>query len=387
MFIPYYIDKIYNILNANSIESFVVGGCVRDAMLKKIPYDYDMCASAKPEELIAVLKDFQVIPTGIRHGTIAVISDNHPVEITSYRLETGYSDFRHPDSVLYTKNIEEDLARRDFTINAMAYNKNRGFIDLYGGKKDIENKIIKTVGDPEKRFSEDSLRILRALRFSSHLEFTIDENTSEQMIKKAYLLENIAIERTLVEIRKMIMGSCDCFFRYKNILKNYFSNYTENDIFLAKKTENEILRFSFLYDNLDKNGLSEYIRKMRFPRNISDKLIFLKNYEDYRIENREEIRKMISQNGVENTHLFLQKQDIKSSQNGEILKIFEDIIGNENECFSLKQLAVNGNDIKNMGIDGRKIGIVLSELLNMVMSGKCRNNREELLEIAKSRYL
>jgi tRNA nucleotidyltransferase (CCA-adding enzyme) len=113
----------------------------------------------------------------------------------------------------------------------------------------------------------------------------------------------------------------------------------------------------------------------------------LKNYEDYRIENREEIRKMISQNGVENTHLFLQKQDIKSSQNGEILKIFEDIIGNENECFSLKQLAVNGNDIKNMGIDGRKIGIVLSELLNMVMSGKCRNNREELLEIAKSRYL
>jgi tRNA nucleotidyltransferase (CCA-adding enzyme) len=356
-------------------------------MLKKIPYDYDMCASAKPEELITVLKDFQVIPTGIRHGTITVISDNHPVEITSYRLETGYSDFRHPDSVLYTKNIEEDLARRDFTINAMAYNKNRGFIDLYGGKKDIENKIIKTVGNPEKRFSEDSLRILRALRFSSQLEFTIDENTSEQMIKKAYLLENIAIERILVEIRKMIMGSCDCFFRYKNILKNYFSNYTENDIFSAKKTENEILRFSFLYDNIDKNGLSEYIRKMRFPRNISDKLIFLKNYEDYRIENREEIRKMISQNGVENTHLFLQKQDIKSSQNGEILKIFEDIIGNENECFSLKQLAVNGNDIKNMGIDGRKIGIILGELLNMVMSGKCRNNREELLEIAKSRYL
>ena len=177
--IPSYCQKLIDSLNNCGFEGFLVGGCVRDALLGEKPNDYDITTNATPDEMLKVFKDYTVIKTGLKHGTLTVVVEGKNIEVTTFRVDGEYSDNRRPDSVEFTKNIEDDLSRRDFTVNAMAYNDQNGFVDVFGGMKDLENKIIKCVGNPDKRFLEDGLRILRAIRFASVLDFEIEEETAK----------------------------------------------------------------------------------------------------------------------------------------------------------------------------------------------------------------
>ena len=200
--VRYIINKIYQ----NNYEAYIVGGCVRDAILGFEPNDYDITTSASPNTIQEIFKDFKCIETGIEHGTVSVLMEDEIFEITTYRIEGEYKDHRRPEKVDFTDRLEEDLKRRDFTINAMAYNEKKGLIDLFGGKEDLNNKIIKTVGNPYDRFNEDGLRMIRAIRFSSKLNFTIEKETLKAIYDKSSIINNISLERITDEFTKIILS-------------------------------------------------------------------------------------------------------------------------------------------------------------------------------------
>ncbi|MFA9424196.1 MAG: CCA tRNA nucleotidyltransferase, partial [Sedimentibacter sp.] len=217
---PNEVKKALNILNSNGFEAYIVGGCVRDAILGSIPSDWDITTSARPNEICNCFHDYRTIETGIKHGTVTILINHMQLEITTYRIDGKYSDNRRPDSVLYTDEISMDLRRRDFTVNALAYNDN-GIVDLFGGRDDIGEKTIKCVGRPDERFKEDGLRILRALRFASVLNFKIEGNTSISIHENKKLLNNISFERINNEFCKLVLGSnfYDVMVEYKDVIE------------------------------------------------------------------------------------------------------------------------------------------------------------------------
>ena len=212
--IPEYVKKVVNTLNENGFEAFVVGGAVRDAMLGQNPDDWDVTTNAPAQKTKECFH--RHFDTGIKHGTITVLMDKKPVEVTTYRIDGEYKDNRRPESVAFTADIKEDLKRRDFTINSMAYNDQVGLMDLYGGAEDLKNKIIRCVGDADTRFNEDALRIMRAIRFAARLGFDIEEKTFESIKKNRYLLKNISAERIQAELVKMLETSDDLHLLFKS---------------------------------------------------------------------------------------------------------------------------------------------------------------------------
>jgi len=204
--LPEEVNIAFDMLTNAGFEAYIVGGCVRDFLMGTDPDDFDITTSALPFEIKEVFKDFKVIETGLKHGTVTVVIKHFHLEITTFRTESSYSDNRHPDHVHFTRSLKEDLARRDFTVNAMAYNPVVGLVDIFGGRKDLENKIIRTVGEAKERFSEDALRILRALRFASKLGFDIEENTLQAARELKESLKNVAAERVYVEFTKLLCG-------------------------------------------------------------------------------------------------------------------------------------------------------------------------------------
>ena len=202
--IPEKIKFVLRTLTQNGYEAYIVGGCVRDSLLGITPSDYDVTTSAKPEEILGLFD--KTVPTGLKHGTVTVIIENEPIEVTTFRTEGEYKDFRHPQNVEFVTDLREDLSRRDFTVNAVAYNETVGLVDLFGGLSDLENKILRSVGDSDKRFKEDALRILRLFRFASQLEFTPEEKTLKSALKLQNGLKNISKERIFSEIVKAVNG-------------------------------------------------------------------------------------------------------------------------------------------------------------------------------------
>ena len=214
--LPEYVETAIKALNESGYSAYVVGGAVRNALLNKPAHDYDMTTDATPEEMQSVFKDYKIIPTGIRHGTVTIVIDHNPLEITTFRTETTYEDHRHPDEVIFTRTLKEDCARRDFTINAMCFSPSEGLIDYYGGEEDLKNQIIRTVGDPELRFNEDALRILRALRFGAELGFDIEENTAKAILNQKDTLSCIAAERINSEFLRILKAD-----HCRHILKGF----------------------------------------------------------------------------------------------------------------------------------------------------------------------
>ena len=204
--IPAGADFILRRLMENGFDAYVVGGCVRDSLLGLFPHDWDICTSARPEQMQAVFADCRVIETGLKHGTLTVLHDRIPYEVTTFRVDGGYTDHRHPDSVSFVSNVVDDLARRDFTVNAMAWNPQTGLVDAFHGQEDLRAGIIRAVGDPKTRFTEDALRILRAVRFSAQLAFPIEKNTAQAVRELAPTLKNISAERIQVELVKLLMS-------------------------------------------------------------------------------------------------------------------------------------------------------------------------------------
>lgn len=435
--IPSEVMTVLEMLNKNGYKAYVVGGCVRDSLLGKTPHDWDVTTDAAPEEIKKVFSSFRTVDTGIKHGTVLIMSGNVPVETTSFRIDGIYSDNRHPDKVTFSKNIKDDLARRDFTVNAMAYNPTEGLIDLFGGRQDLKNKIIRCVGNADDRFNEDALRILRALRFSSVLNFEIEQQTSDAIIKNERLLSSIAAERIDAELLKLLCGE-----NVLNILLNYRSVFAvfmpelklefdfeqhgrkhaydvwEHTAHTVNNIENDpILRLTMLLHDsgkpathvINEKGDSTFknhaavggviaeniLRRMKFSKEYINTVSFLVSVHDKEVpETRIEVKKYIRDIGEEN---FIRLMKIRRADKSALSKEFSDIsdklifaytqfdeVCNSGEPCTLKQLAVNGDDIKKY-VSGEKIGSTLNFLLEEVIKNPELNNKKDLLSLVKTK--
>jgi tRNA nucleotidyltransferase (CCA-adding enzyme) len=425
--------KALELLHAAGYEAYLVGGCVRDLIMQIPAHDYDITTSATPEEMKKAFIGYTTIETGIKHGTITFLYNKEPIEITTYRIEGEYKDNRHPESVEFTTKLENDLSRRDFTMNALVYNENEGIIDLFGGQKDIESKTIRAIGVAENRFKEDALRILRAMRFSSQLGFEIEEETKKAMVKCAPLLHNISAERISQELNKLLVGKnvkkviLDCYEILGEILPEIkkmhgFNQYNKYHIYsvlehTATAVENidpvAHLRLTMLLHDTgkaytftrDENGTGhfyghnkvsadiakDFLNKYKYDNLTKERVVELVKIHDTPIEmDRIFIKKRLNRLGKDAFFDLLKvKRADNLAQNPEYfwldkLDKMENIareIVEENE-FTLSSLKISGNDLISLGITGKKIGEALNLLLNEVIEEKIPNQKEALLKRA-----
>jgi len=390
-----------NLLNKNGFEAYIVGGCVRDSLLGTVPNDWDITTSASPEEIIHCFKGYRTINTGLKHGTVTVIIKGRQLEVTTYRIDGRYTDNRRPDSVLFTKDVSHDLKRRDFTINSLAYNSN-GMIDLFGGAEDIKNKVVRCVGEPDERFNEDGLRILRALRFASVLNFNIAENTSLSIHKNKELLNNISRERISSEFSKLICGQ-----NYHGIMKEYrdvievfipeMKTIIEkgwNDILNSMNfAEGTVLRLALLLYRT--NNAENILKNLKYDGTTIKSVKAVAFYRDEEIlPDKIRIKKQLSRIGYENYTYLLKFENAvftaeKNKYEHELVnikdaeEILNDILMNK-ECYSLKMLAINGEDLINEGFSrGIRMGSILNDILNLVIEEQLENKKDALIGYAK----
>lgn len=397
--VNYIINKIYE----NSYEAYIVGGCVRDVILGLEPSDYDITTSATPEIIKDIFKEFKCIETGIKHGTISVVIDEDIYEITTYRIEGKYKDHRRPESVDFTNKLEEDLKRRDFTINAMAYNEKDGLIDLFGGTVDIENKIIKTVGNPYDRFNEDGLRMIRAIRFSSKLNFKIEENTLLAIYHNAQTIKNISLERITDEFNKIILSNKpeNIIYLFRTKLLNYLNISDENDenkivklyrkITVLNKFNKELVKrlvvLDYLIERSDINCKSfckELIYSKKIIKNHNIILNLMREIELKDLD-KVKIKKILSEI---DKNLFEEYLDINKVIHGEKEKIDNIVyilreIEENNECYTIKSLKVDGKDVMALGYENKAIGEILNYLLEEVIINPSINEKELLIKRIK----
>ncbi len=430
--IPEYAKTAMKELNRNGFEAFVVGGCVRDSIMGKIANDWDMTTSAEPSETLDVFKNFRTIPTGIKHGTVTVLIDKQPLEITTYRIDGEYTDNRRPDSVKFTRDIENDLSRRDFTVNAMAYNENDGIVDLFGGVNDIENKMIRCVGDPDVRFNEDALRIMRAIRFSATLGFEIEEKTAESIRKNKHLLKNIAAERIRIELEKLLLGKdaekillkfSDVIFEIIPELKETYGleqncpyhiyNVWEHIVkSVAVSEENKYIRLAMLLHDIgkpqmkttDENGQDhfkghakvssdiafEILKRLRYDNKTISTVTKLIFHHDDRLYNApQNIKKHASKHGFEFLYMLdkVSRADIlaQTPELKERLSLCDKYIDElkrlekENTCLKISDLSIDGNDLISLGYKGKEIGETLEKILDKILKGELKNSKEKIL--------
>lgn len=433
MFIlPSYVNTALDILNKNGFEAYIVGGCVRDFLLNRIPADFDITTNATPLQTITAFKGFQVIETGIKHGTVTILIEKKPVEVTTYRIDGTYSDSRHPDNVEYTSNLIDDLSRRDFTINAMAYNHIDGIIDRFNGIKDLNNCIIKCVGNPQLRFSEDALRILRAIRFSAQINFDIDKYTSFIIHNMKNTLLKVSKERIATELNKLLMGdnAYPVLMKYSDVIStiipeisqcigfNQHSKYHKYDVWehMAISVQNSpkylnVRLAMLLHDigkpktfSLDINGnghfydhahvgaeiVKDILKNLKYDNDTIKNVTTLIYHHDDEFYSEYDIKKTMSKIGLKafmellkvQTADALSKYDFCRQQLNHIEEVKQmaiNIISN-GDCISLKQLAINGDDLKFIGLKGKDIGDTLNFLLDEVMQNKVDNQRPKLIK-------
>lgn len=423
---------ILNTFKSAGYEAFCVGGAVRDCLMGIEPGDWDITTNATPDETAALFKDYKIIETGIKHGTVTVIIDKKPFEITTYRIDGDYEDNRHPDSVIFTRNLKDDLARRDLTVNAIAYNPDTGIVDFYDGQAHIYNSIIKTVGEPDKRFAEDGLRIMRALRFAATLGFEIEEETAAAIHRNRELLKNISVERISVELTKLICGknAFNILMEYPDVLSVVipeiapavnFTQYGKKHAYdvwehichtVDTIPPDRILRLTMLLHDLGKvpthrlneKGDStfkshaplggemarEILTRLKFDKKTINRVSFLVGYHDFEpVESKLELKHHLKTKTPEDIRTLLV---IKKSDRGALSESYRDIsegtaqtlrwlseIEQNNECCTIGQLAVNGNDLIAQGITGEKVGDTLNLLLDAVIEEKVANDKTALL--------
>ena len=375
--LPENVSFILDEFRKNGYLAYVVGGCVRDALLGKNPTDWDICTSALPDETITIFKDFRIIETGIKHGTVTLLLDSIPYEITTFRTDGDYLDSRHPQSVNFVRNIEEDLKRRDFTINAMAYNKIDGLIDLYGGQTDLKNKVLRCVGNPEQRFSEDALRIMRAIRFSAVLDFSVEEETKNAIFKLNKNLLNIAKERINVEFSKTLLSdNTTVYSEYFEIFELFLKISPDIDAKLLAKLPKDLegrLSYLLLSSGLDADTLESLRYPSKIIKNISE---IIKNFNE-KIENIKDLRLLISKSSYETAYKILTLKMCNKD-------MFDMLSKAKDMPCKIQDLALCGDDLKEIEIsDGLLIGKILKQLLSLVISERCENSKNALLHQAK----
>lgn len=396
--IPKNVQKIIDIFYNNGYEAFIVGGCVRDIILNKVPNDYDITTNATPDEVISIFNEYKTIPTGIKHGTITLIMDNNHYEITTYRIEGKYSDNRRPDNVEYTKSIIEDLKRRDFTVNSMAYNHKIGLIDEFNGIYDINNKTIRCVGDASTRFKEDALRMIRAIRFSAKLNFDIEDNTIKSIYENSNLIVNVSKERIKDELNKIIISQNPQSLHL--IYDTKLFKYMGIDIPLIKKEYIDVLnkcrkdialRIALYLNYINDVEYSINILKMlKYDNKTINKCrVLLENFNENIIEDKKNIKIYLNKIGKDNLYdlIYLKKiYYIYFTLKEEYIKInnVEETLNSiidENECYEIKSLSINGNDLNNLGYRGPAVGEILNKLLYIVIENPFMNEKHKLLNI------
>lgn len=422
---------ILKTIEGRGYRAYLVGGCVRDLLLGREPEDWDIASSARPEQIMEIFGE-DAVPTGVKHGTVTVKSAGEGYEVTTFRTEGQYSDGRHPDSVAFAQSIEEDLSRRDFTVNAMAMDKNGEIIDPFGGKEDLSRGVIRCVGEAQVRFSEDALRILRGIRFASVLRFAVESNTHRAIHQQARLLQQIAAERILTEMDKLLCGGgCrDVLLAYSDVIgifipellpcvgfdqKNRHHCYTLYEHIARATAEvpaDPVLRWAMLLHDIGKvktftvdsagqghfyghpdasaDMAEEICRRLRMRRRDREDIVTLIRWHDRSIPVTEKgIGSAVLELGEKNFRRLLQ---VKRADNLAQAPEYREICGKINEaekllkrmlaekhCLKLTDLAVNGRDIMALGYSGRAVGQMLQMLLAQVISGETENRREALL--------
>lgn len=437
--LPRKVMMIINNLQLHGYEAFAVGGCVRDSILARRPEDWDITTSARPEEIKKLFR--RTVDTGIEHGTVTVLLGKDHYEVTTYRVDGAYEDNRHPKEVRFTTRLEEDLRRRDFTINAMAYNDEVRLVDVFGGMQDLNHHLIRCVGDPMERFSEDALRILRAVRFSAQLNFPIEPSTAEAVRKLAPTLEHISAERIQTElvkllvsphperiqdayelgITKVVLPEWDAMVGVKQQTPHHKYDVDQHTLRALKNVKRDkILRLTMLFHDMgkplvkttDENGRDHFkghalvseeiarrvMRRLKFDNETVKKVTRLVCYHDYRMEaTPANVRRAMNRIGVElfPYYLAVRMADVKAQSPYrrrekienivDIRKLYQQALLND-ECVTLRQLAVSGRDLMDLGMcPGREMGSMLSELLEYVIDDPARNDKDILCDYVRSR--
>lgn len=386
---PDYVEALIKRLEDRGHEAFAVGGGLRDALLGRTPNDFDLATSATPAQMAEIFSDMRTIPTGIRHGTLTVLSDGNPVEITTYRVDEGYEDSRHPTRVSFTPDIHKDLARRDFTVNALAYNKRVGLIDDFGGQSDLENKILRAVGDPVLRMREDALRIMRALRFSAQLGFEIENNTEKALAITADGLDKISAERKAAELEKLVCapfasGAARTMCRL-GISKRVLCGYSPSEklcekLDLVPNTPAE--RLALILWESEEGEAKKILKELKYSNALTFAVLkVLRGRKSIPPKSDAEIRGFL----VEFGELAYSISRIRALVDGKsFLKESElSRIEKEGYCKSIGELAIDGNCLIELGFSGKEIGELLSALFALVTAEPSANTRECLIRKAK----
>ena len=424
-------------LEAAGFEAWAVGGCVRDSLRGAAPHDWDLCTAARPEQMQAVFAGERVLETGLKHGTLTLLTDGGPLEITTFRTDGGYSDGRHPDGVRFVGNIADDLARRDFTVGAMAWHPERGLYDPFGGQPDLQNGVLRAVGDPDTRFQEDALRILRAVRFASQLGFSVEPETAAAMRRQAARLDCIAAERIREELTGMLCGRFvqRALMEFADVIGCVLPEVTpmfgcaqQNPHHLYDVWEHSAratgqvpaepaLRWSMLLHDcgkpacktVDGNGVGHFYghpkvsreiaaqitRRLRFSGEDSARILLLVEQHDRPLGDTDKlVRRRLSRIGEGRFRdlLAIKKGDaVGQGTHPEDIAWLYDMETRLNRilaadaCLSLRQLAVNGNDMAALGLSGPAVGEMLRALLDAVIDEQADNTRDALLAFARAR--
>lgn len=438
--LPEKVNTIIQTLQEHGYEAYAVGGCVRDSLLGREPGDWDITTSASPDETKKLFA--RTVDTGIEHGTVTVLLGKEGFEVTTYRIDGKYEDSRHPTEVIFTRNLREDLLRRDFTINAMAYNDTEGIVDIFGGMDDLKRKIIRCVGNARERFGEDALRIMRGVRFAAQLGFSLEKETKEAMTELAPTLEKISAERIQTELVKLLVSDSPELIREAYhlgitavILPEFDemmqtgqeTKYHRYDVgehtvqAVCNVPPDKVLRLTMLLHDVakpemktvDADGTAhfkghdirgeqkakEILRRLKFDNDTIHKVTKLVRWHDYRMPaEKKNVRKAMSKISAElfPMYLLVKRADIlahsmyRREEELENLsglqKCYEEIVA-DHECVSLKQLAVTGTDLIGIGMKpGKQIGEVLNELLRIVLEYPEFNNKEHLLRFVQNRF-
>ena len=438
--LPRKVVLIIKNLQRHGYDAYAVGGCVRDSILNRKPEDWDITTSAKPEQVKRIFR--RTVDTGIEHGTVTVLIGKDGFEVTTYRVDGLYEDGRHPKEVTFTSRLEEDLKRRDFTINAMAYNDDERLVDAFGGMRDLNYHLIRCVGDPKERFSEDALRILRAVRFSAQLAFPIEPETAEAIKSLAPNLEKISAERIQAElvkllvsdhperiqdacelgITKVVLPEWDDMVGVKQNTPHHKYDVAAHTVHALQNVKNDkVLRLTMLFHDMgkpvmkttDENGRDHFkghaiaseqiaktvMKRLKFDNDTIRKVTKLVAYHDYRMEpTGANVRRAMHEIGVElfPYYLAVRLADTKAQSSYErrgkleniiqIRELYRNALRNK-ECVPLKDLAVTGTDLINLGIaPGKKLGTLLNELLDMVIEDPAWNQKGKLCDYVKERF-
>lgn len=440
--IPTGARKIIARLEQHGYEAYIVGGCVRDSLMGKSPSDWDICTSARAEEMMALFEDKRVIPTGIQHGTLTILAEDGAYEVTTFRIDGEYLDHRHPKSVAFTRELAEDLSRRDFTINAMAWHPERGLIDLFGGVEDLRDRLVRAVGDPVQRFNEDGLRMLRMVRFATVLDFDYDPATYDAVRKQGHLLQYISKERIQVELNKILLaahparGLEDLYTlgMYPYIIPmmchtvgfaqrggHHFLDVFEHSLLAVGVIAPElVLRLTMLlhdigkpfvwdsseslsYDRFDDHAAvsaklaGKILRDLKYDNATrKDVVELIAHHNDILLPDPVNVRRALARLGEVQTRRLVQVKvadliahDLAGEREkilalfAEISDVIDEVVA-RGDCTSVKALAIGGQDMMALGLSGRAIGQMLNAALELVLEKPEMNTRETLLNWVRS---